>query len=184
MEEKIVFEGKTKKEINIIIRYPNSSDAASMTEYINILSDERTFITYQGEKESLENETKYLNSKLKEIKNKKAVLLLVLADKKLIGISGIDMRTKTQRHIGLLGISIAKEFRGEGIGKLLLETVINEATNNLSTLEIILLGVYSKNTLALNMYKQFGFIEEGRLPNGVKLKNGYDDQIYMYKNVK
>lgn len=184
MEGKIVYQGSTPKGTVIIIRYPEPIDAPTMTEYINTLSDERTFITYQGEHETLESETKFLTSIIEKIRNKKSIMLLVFAGSNLIGISGIDLGVKTNRHVGVLGISIAKNYRREGIGKLLMEYILKESINNLPELEIITLGVFSGNKLAMSWYKKLGFIEEGRLPNGVKLENGYQDHIYMYMPIK
>lgn len=152
-----------------------------MWEYINTLSKERTFIRYQGEEVSLEEETKYLNSQLEKISQKCAVLLLVFCEGKLIGISGIDMKDKIEKHIGVFGISVAKDFRGEGIGSKLMELVIEEVEKNLTGLEIITLGVFSNNDLAKKMYQRFGFVEYGSLPKGIKLEKEYADHIYMYK---
>ena len=166
MEGKIVYQGKSKKGTEIIIRYPEPTDTQAMTDYINTLSDERTFITYQGEHETLESETKYLVGQIDKIRKKRCIQLLVFANNKLIGIS------------------VGKKFRGEGIGQILIENVIKEAIKSLPDLEIITLGVFSGNIQALNWYKKLGFVEEGRLPNGAKLENGYQDHIYMYKTVK
>jgi ribosomal protein S18 acetylase RimI-like enzyme len=184
MEPKIVFSGKTDKGLPIVIRYPKLSDVSSMTDYINTLSDERTFITYQGEHETIESETKFLEEKLKSIEQNQAVFLLALDEDQVIGISWIGMGTKTQKHIGTLGVSVLKDFRGQGLGNLLMETVIFEALGKIKHLEIITLEVYSKNHLAIELYKKFGFVEYGTLPNGIKLENSYDDGILMYKNIK
>lgn len=184
MEGKIVYQGITPRGTVIIIRYPEPIDAPAMTEYINALSDERTFVTYQGEHETLESETKFLSSTLEKIRNKRSIMLLVFGNSNLVGISGIELGIKTNRHVGVLGISIAKNFRGEGTGKLLMEYILKEGVNNLPGLEIITLGVFSENKLAINWYKKLGFIESGRFPKGVKLENGYQDHIYMYMSVK
>lgn len=183
-EVKMIFKGKSQKGKEIVIRYPAKKDLRAMREYINTLSQERTFIRYQGEEVSLEEETKYLDSQLEKISQKRAVLLLVSCEGKLIGISGIDMKDKIEKHIGVLGISIAKDFRGEGIGSKLMELVIEEAEKNLTGLEIITLEVFSNNDLAKEMYQKFRFVEYGNLPKGVKLENGYTDHKYMYKVIR
>lgn len=184
MEGRIVFEGRTGKDNHIIIRYPTRNDAKAMWEYINLLSKEQTFITYQGEKISLEEETEYLKKMLEKIEKRKAIQLLVFLEDKLIGISGIEMEDKTSAHEGVLGISIAKESRGEGIGKRLMECMIDEAIKNLPQARIITLGVFGNNPLAMEMYKKFGFREFGRLPEGILYKGQYIDHIYMYKKVR
>ena len=181
---KIVFEGKSDKGTPLMLRYPKQGDAKVMCDYINALSEERTFVRFQGEHMELEEEQKFLDGQLEKIKEHKCIQILVFAGDELIGIAGIDMGHKTDRHIGNFGISISKKFRGEGIGKLLMETVLDKATKELSSLEIIKLAVFANNKLALKMYKDFGFVEYGSLPNGVKLEHGYDDHIYMFKVAK
>lgn len=184
MDGKIAYIGKTEKGKGIEIRYPAKGDLNAMWEYIHTLSKEPTFIRYRGEEISLEEEEKFLNSTLEKINQKKAVFLTVWCDGKLIGASGIELKNNIERHLGVFGITIAKEFRGEGIGIILMKTVMDEAINNLTGLEIIELGVYAENDLAKQMYKKFGFLEYGMLPNGIKLEEGYADHIFMYKAVK
>lgn len=181
MEGKVVFEGKTKDGQEIIIRYPAKTDLQAMWEYINALSKERTFIRFQGEEISLEDEEKYLNSFLEKISQRKAVKLLVICDEKIIGISDVTMKDLAQKHIGVFGITVAKNFRGQGIGKMLMELMLKEAQKNLLQLEIIILDVFGSNNLAKKMYQKFGFVEYGLLPKGLKLEKGYADDVLMYK---
>jgi len=167
----------------VLIRYPKPSDIQAMCDYINSLSQEQTFIRFQGEKISLEEETAYLNSQLEKIKKKRAVLLLAFVGDELVGVSGIDLRDKIESHEGIFGISIAKDHRGQGIGKMLMQETLTAATKELTDLKIITLGVFANNNLALKMYQQFGFKEYGRLPGGVKYKNSYVDHVFMYREV-
>lgn len=184
MEGKIVFEGLSDKGNKIMVRYPTKGDAQMMRDYINTLSKEQTFIRFQGEKVSLGHETRYLKKQLKRIIKKTTVELLVFCNNKLIGISSIDMRDKTESHEGVFGISLAKEYRGEGIGKKFMQLVLEEAEKNISQLRIVTLGVFGDNPLAKSMYEKFGFKEYGRLPGGILHKGEYIDHIYMYKNIK
>ena len=107
---KIVFKGKTKKGDDIIIRDLKITDAKAMCEYINKLSSERSFIRRQGEIMTLKEETKYVKSQLQKIKQKKAVLLLVFCNKKLIGNSQINMKSLTSAHIGDLEFQLIKNI--------------------------------------------------------------------------
>jgi len=179
----IIFKGKTKTGKEIVVRYPELGDEKEMLAYINKLSKEKTFIRLQGEELTLVDETKYLKSQLEKIKNNKTVQLLVFNNKKLVGISGIDMKDKTEKHLGVLGISIAKDFRSDGLGKLLMELILKEAENTILELKIVTLEVYSTNNVARNLYKKFEFKEYGNLPNGVTRRNKFEDAIFMYKNI-
>lgn len=184
MEEKIIYKGTTTKGNSILIRYPTEKDAQAMCDYINALSIEQTFIRFQGEQVSLEDEEKYLQEQLKKIAQKQTVQLLVLCNQQLIGIAAIDMKDRTEKHEGVLGISLQKELRGEGIGKKLMELILQEAKKNLLDLRIVTLGVFGHNDLAINMYKKFGFFEHGRLPEGTLHKGQYVDHVYMYKKIR
>ena len=166
MERKIVFEGLSKKGNKIIIGYPTKDDAQACCDYINSLSKEKTFIRFQGEQVSLESESKYLNTQLEKIAKKQGVTLLAFCNNKLIGNSGIDMKDKTESHEGVFGISIAKEYRGEGIGKKFMQLVLEEAEKNIPQLRVITLGVFGDNRLAKSIYEKFGFKDTGILDDG------------------
>ncbi|OGH11222.1 MAG: hypothetical protein A2857_00980 [Candidatus Levybacteria bacterium RIFCSPHIGHO2_01_FULL_36_15] len=120
---------------------------------------------------------------LEKIKQRKAVQLLVFSKSQLIGISDINMMIEATAHQGVFGITIAKDYRGQGIGKKLMEWILKEAQTKLPQLRIITLGVFGNNPRAYQMYKKFGFQEFGRLPEGILHKGNYIDHIYMYKKV-
>lgn len=183
MSGQVIFTGKTKKDLEILVRYPKQEDLQQMLDYINTLSAEKTFLLFQGEQVTLEEEKIYLDDQLKKIEEKKAVKLFVFNEDRLIAISDIVMREKAEKHIGYFGISVAKEYRGKGIGGLLMDLVIKEAEKNLKDLKIIVLSVFGDNTVAQNMYKKFEFEEFGNLPGGVLHADVPVDHIYMYKKL-
>ena len=170
-------------DLDILLRYPKKEDAKLMRDYINILSKEKTYITWQGEKLKLKDEEKYLNDQLKRIKNKETVQLLLFINNKLSGISSIDLGKRIQSHIGNFGISIAKEYRSKGLGRLLMRKVLDQAMLNIKDLKIITLEVFAENTKAIPMYKSFGFKEYGKLPDGNKYKDKFVDDVLMYKTI-
>ena len=67
----------------------------------------------------------------------------------------------------VLGISVAKEFRGEGVGSFNGISLKKKRKKNFPTLKIVTLEVYSKNAIAKRIYETFAFIEYGKLPNGI-----------------
>jgi RimJ/RimL family protein N-acetyltransferase len=182
--EKIIFKTISKSDNEIVFRYISLEDYKAMADYINMLSDEKTFITYQGEKIKYENEEKFVIGQIKNIENHKAVMILALHNDKIIGISGIDLKPRVENHVGVFGITIAKEFRGDGIGKLLMQLAIEEAIKNLTGLKIIILGVLANNPIAKSLYQKMGFIEYGNLPKGIKYRDEIVDHLEMYLNIE
>lgn len=184
MEGKVVSQGKSKKGTPFVIRYPVIGDVHQMWEYINRLSKEKTFITFQGENVSLEHETEYLTKQLQRIAKNQTVQLLVFVGDNLVGIAGVDMRDRTSAHEGVFGISIDKNYRGEGIGKTLMEVIVKEAEEKMPQLKIVTLGLFGDNPRACKIYENFGFVESGRLPKGIKHNGNYVDHVSMYKTIR
>lgn len=180
---KIVFQGKTEDGLDILVRYPTRVDLKPMHKFINDLSAERTFVRNQGIKISLEEEKEFLEKQLKGIGDKTKIQLLAFNNTNLVGISGIEMKDRAQKHVGNLGISVAKDFRTRGVGSKLMEIVIKEAKKNLLDLKLFVLTVFANNTVAYEMYKKFGFREFGRLPKGVIHRDKFVDEVYMYKEI-
>lgn len=176
----VIYTGKTKRETQIIIRYPTEGDIGKAMEFINTISKERTFITFQGQQLTLDEEKKYLLPYYKQIENNEAIKLFVFHEDELIGVSDITPQERTSNHVGTFGLIIKKEYRGEGIGKLLMEIILNEA-KKLKNIRIIHLAVFGDNNIAFNLYKRMGFVVYGNLPQGVKHKDHFDDDIFMYK---
>jgi len=78
---------------------------------------------------------------------------------------------------------VLKEYRGLGIGKLLIGNLLKWAEHN-PYIEKISLGVFSTNERAITLYKKLGFVEEARKINGIKLHdNEYIDDVLMYRMV-
>jgi ribosomal protein S18 acetylase RimI-like enzyme len=179
-----VVEGRSRQGKSILIRSLQQNDAEALCRYINTLSQERTFVRFQGEQLTLEGETAYLNGQLQRMEKNQAVQLVAFCEGTVVGVADVNMKDLVEKHVGAFGISIAKTYRGEGIGSLLMETVLKEAVANIPHLRIIMLEVFSDNTLAIAWYKKVGFVEYGRLPEGILHNNAYVDTVYMYRKVR
>ncbi len=110
--------------------------------------------------------------------------LLVDCEDAVLGEAGIDLGERIQSHVGSFFISLAKNIRGQGIGKMLMKLALDDAESSLPQLRIITLAVFGVNLAAQGLYKKFGFQEYGRLPEGVFYNGRYVDDIFMYKKVK
>ena len=170
---------KIKDKI-VTFRLPQNSDAKDLQQYINQLSQERTFVSFQGEQLSLKEEQEYLEKSLKQMEEKKGLLLLAFIEGKLVGNLSLHLKERTEKHIGVMGISVKKGFRNLGIGTKLIKQFLKLAKQELPDLEILTLSVYASNDRAKHVYQKLGFKKYGSLPRGVKRKDGYFDHDYMY----
>lgn len=80
-------------------------------------------------------------------------------------------------HVGSLGMSVDQEWRSKGIGSALMTEAFRWA--RWAGIEKLALTVYPHNQRALNLYKKFGFVEEGRLTGHSKKSYGYEDEVVM-----
>ena len=83
-----------------------------------------------------------------------------------------------RRHAMMLGISVAREAQGQGVGKALMQALCDYADRWAQVLRLEL-DVYADNARAIALYRQFGFEIEGRHP-GYALRDGeYVESISM-----
>jgi RimJ/RimL family protein N-acetyltransferase len=78
----------------------------------------------------------------------------------------------------MLGMSVAREWRGEGLGTRLLEHAIQWAreTGIVTRIELF---VFARNTGAIRLYERFGFVIEGRRRRSVYKDEQYMDDLLM-----
>ena len=81
------------------------------------------------------------------------------------------------RHVASLGIAVAADSRGRGVGSALLAAAVAWARG--VGVEKIVLSVYPDNTGATALYRKFGFVEEGRLSRQSRKSYGDEDEILM-----
>lgn len=82
---------------------------------------------------------------------------LAEADGQVIG----SIHVQASRHgYGELGMAVAREWRGRGVGSALMLAAIDWARSR--GLHKLSLSVFPHNEAAIALYRKFGFVEEGR----------------------
>jgi putative acetyltransferase len=67
-------------------------------------------------------------------------------------------------------MAVAREWRGRGVGSALLAAAIEWAHDR--GLHKLSLGVFAHNSAAIELYRKFGFVEEGRRIKQYRRANG------------
>jgi ribosomal protein S18 acetylase RimI-like enzyme len=81
------------------------------------------------------------------------------------------------RHSGVLGVGVLSSYRGQGIGRALLETTLNAAKGRgLTRIELL---VRTDNEPAIKLYEKFGFVVEGVLHKHMLIGGVYRDSYLM-----
>jgi L-phenylalanine/L-methionine N-acetyltransferase len=105
--------------------------------------------------------------------------LLAVAGDRVIGEIGVEREDHpVTRHVASIGMMVAPEWRGRGVGSALMEAAIGWCRRE--GVEKIELSVYPDNAAAQALYTKFGFREEGRLTgHSKKPRIGYLDEVLM-----
>jgi putative acetyltransferase len=93
--------------------------------------------------------------------------LVAVAEAEIIGSLHLE---RSQHGFGEIGMAVAREWRGRGVGSALLAAAIERAREG--GLHKLSLGVFAHNAAAIALYRKFGFIEEGRRFKHYRRANG------------
>lgn len=111
---------------------------------------------------------------MEELLSDSSLYIVAKKQNEIIGFAGIKIIID---EADIMNIVVKKSYRNNGIGSLLLENLI--LTSNKKNLNFINLEVDCKNTIAINLYKKFGFEE-------ISLRKNYyknNDAIIMKKKL-
>ena len=174
----------TKDGREFIIRRPNENDAADIINYSRLLfaSTDQLLTTLEEYSITIENEKGWINS-FNENPNSK--ILLAELNNQIIGLLFFVANPKKKNsHTGEFGVSVHPEFQGINVGRILVEALLTWARES-SKIEKIYLNVFETNRHAIKLYKDLGFLVEGRYVKAVKQLTGeYVDIIQMYIETK
>ena len=175
------FTTKKNKEVQIV--EPSMDFLDEVLRYANKFAKEDTFLTFDPGKEiSREDEEKWLEAQISGIEKGRSFLVWAVYDGRIIGSVDIHRGGNVREwHIGTIGLMVDADFRGEGLGRLLLEFIIEKAKE--MGIRTAVLGVFSTNDTARSLYEKVGFVKYGVLPDGLYHKNKFADHIYMYKRL-
>lgn len=174
------FISKTGKKF--ILRIPSEKDAQALHKFISALIDEDIYLLRGPEdKITLEQERQWLKAKTEEIKKRETVIITAFSENEVAGQVHLEVGEYRGRFLGKIGISVDKEFRGEGLGEKLMLEIETEARK--LKLKILHLEVFVDNKIADNLYKKLGYTQFGMLPGAIEYKGGMIDEKYLYKRL-
>jgi len=173
---------RTKSGDEIQVRCARIGDANAILELARAVQQEGAFnVTVpEGFHLSVADEQTWIEDHQKD---PGLLLLIAESDNRLAGLVHVEARKQERlAHSGSLAIAVSVEARGRGVGRALMETLLQWAET--SPLERVELAVLGNNERAIALYKGLGFVEEGRRQRGVKLgPDVYADDVLMCRFV-
>lgn len=152
-------------------------DAKAYIEYLKKIGSETNNLTFSSNELKV-NELEEMTFIDEIHQSKNSVMILAKDNDKIIGNVNLTGNTRSKvKHRSNLGISVLKEYWGQGIGSNLLAAAIGYALEN--EIEIIELEVLTTNKNAIALYEKFGFETIGIYPNYFKIDDQYVDARLM-----
>jgi len=160
------------------VRQARQEDAAAALRYIEAFFEEPNLsVTYSPGEFSLSiaEEEQFIQSH----QAPGALLLFALCEEEVIGSLGFQAgKLARTRHAGTFGVSVARQWRGVGVGSVLIERLLAWAREH-PEIERVGLEVFSTNPGAYRLYRRFGFQEEGRRRGAIRMGASRVDAIQM-----
>ncbi len=156
--------------MTVTIRRAVPADAAG---YARVMSDPAV---YPGLMQLPYNNEQQWRERLTEITAPGKVDLVLVAERDgtIVGNCGLHPLTLApqvrRRHVASIGIAVAAEAQGQGIGSALMQAMCDYADRWLGLLRLEL-TVYVDNARAIALYRRFGFETEGRM-RGYAMRDG------------
>lgn len=167
----------------VVLRNAIPEDSAELIEYLKATCAETPFLIREPDEITIteEQEKQFIQAK---IDDERELMLVAFIDGKHVGNCSL-MRIapyKRYKHRCDVAIALYKEYCGCGIGKAMLQTVLNVAKK--VGYEQAELEVMAENKDAIGMYEGLGFKKFGTFPDNMKYADGsYMDAYWMMKKL-
>ncbi|MHB1394294.1 MAG: GNAT family N-acetyltransferase [Clostridia bacterium] len=169
---------KLKNGETVVIRPATKSDAKALIKYINTVSGESDNLTF-GPGEfgmNVEQEENFLDNTAKQ---NNAIYLIAEAGGEIVGSLNFSGGARPRiAHTGEFGVSVLKEYWGNGIGTELIKYLIKWSKKS-GVIRKINLRVRTDNVSAIHVYKKLGFTEEGVIIREFFINNRFYDSMCM-----
>ena len=161
--------------MKITIERARKSDAEALIEFLRTVGGQSDNLSFgkEGIDISIEAEGDFLF----DIETSSdAIMLLAKSDGRIVGNASLFRGSRRMSHRGELSVCVLKEYQNNGIGKRLVEALIEFAREN--GFDIIDLQVRCDNVPALRLYESYGFEKVGTHPSFFKI-DGKDIPAYF-----
>ena len=162
-------------EYDLLLREAEASDASILIDFLNQIGQESDYTTLDetGMLMNPEQVATFLEQQA-SLPNR-----ISIVNEELAGLVSITADSyKRVAHIGDVFVAVKKAFWNQGLGRILMEEVIDWATES-DIIRKLALSVQVRNKRAIHLYKSLGFEIEGLQKRGAYLEEGKFLDVYL-----
>ncbi len=172
----------------VTLRVLRWEDLDGLLMFINSLVNEKqgdkksTLYTGFDKKVTREEEVEWLAQTLVAIEGESVINMVADINGKIIANGDVTRgRYKDTHHHGHMGLTMISKYRGQGIGRRMIETLVRESRRaGLRTLDAEFLA---DNETARRAYERAGFKQAGIIPHKVFRNGRYFDGLIMAREL-
>ena len=172
----------------VTLRVLRWEDLDGLLMFINSLVNEKqgdkksTLYTGFDRKVTREEEVEWLAQTLVAIEGESVINMVADINGKIIANGDVTRgRYKDTHHHGHMGLTMISKYRGQGIGRRMIETLVRESRRaGLRTLDAEFLA---DNETARRAYERAGFKQAGIVPHKVFRNGRYFDSLIMAREI-
>jgi RimJ/RimL family protein N-acetyltransferase len=170
----------SRVSLTVHVRVAAEGDAVALHRFASDLVGERLSVLFRRDKApSIEEQRNFIE---RIARTPRSALFVAEAGGEIVGMLDFHGHQKPQRaHAGEFGMSVARPWRGRGIGSQLLAHLFAWASaQNMRRLE---LSVFANNAPAIALYERAGFVREGVQRDAIEIDGGLIDMVQMAKTL-
>jgi len=172
----------------VTLRVIRWEDLDGLLSFINSLVKEKQGDSMSGlyagfdKKVTREEEAEWLAQTLVEIERGEVINTIAEIDGEIVANGEVTRgRYKDTRRHGHMGLTMISRYRGLGIGRMIIETLVRESRRaGLRTLDVEFLA---ENETARRAYQKGGFKQAGIIPRKVFRDGKYFDGLIMAREL-
>lgn len=173
---------KLKDMKEYLLRSTEESDAEQLASFIYELHTECPYMV--NTLDEIETDPVQYEAILRSFrKSDHGFHITVYDGEKLIAAAGVEPVGFERKvmHRCTIGIAINKSYRNKGLGTQMIALCMDLA--GALGYNVMEMGVNSKNTLALSVLNRTGCRNLGYIPRAFRQDDGYDDEVYLWKDL-
>jgi RimJ/RimL family protein N-acetyltransferase len=166
-----------------VLRAAEEADAKELVGYFNAVGGDSPYLDF-GAGEffyTAEDEGNYI--RYARASANSLVLVAVVAEEVVATLTLQGQLPERLKHGAWLGITVARDFRGTGLARSLMEAGLRWAEAN-AVLRMLYLLTHPENARAVALFKKFGFEEQGRLKHMFRADGRFDDALCLAREVQ
>ncbi|MBC7790569.1 MAG: GNAT family N-acetyltransferase [Anaerolineae bacterium] len=173
---------RTRSGHPVEVRAAEPADAPALLAYFQRVGAESPHLTFGAEGVELtEAEEHAYIARTRNLEN--VLFLVAVMGGELVGsLTFTGGPRPRNRHTGEFGVSVAQPYWGEGVGRALVEEMLEWAVAG-GIIRKIDLRVRTDNARAIALYERLGFTVEGRMTRTLLTDGRFHDSFLMGRQV-